>query len=641
MGSTAQAQTIDYQSLEELFGEAVTTSATGKPQRAPDVPVTMEILTDEDIRRSPATDIPGVLRHVGGMSVWQWTRTYSDVSVRGNNEVFSPRLLVLVNGRQVYTDDYGHVAWETIPVQLEEIRQIEIVKGPNSALFGFNAVGGVVNIITYNPLYDDVSSAGVRVGTDDYKQGHFLHTIQGENYGMRLSGGRMTSEDFDSPAGFDYEDPDQWSFAVDSVFEVTDSAHLRLEVNKSALQASHFIPSYAPSSTRHGTESAKLSLAAEAGPGMFEATVYHNISEKKGLDPTFPLELDNSVTVAQAEYLFPFSVNHDFQVLTEYRHNSLTGSNVVPDGSEVYYDLYAAGGMWNWRLRDNLSWTNAIRVDHLDMGRSGPLLTNALVTSNEQYNKRITEIAYNSGLVWHATPHDTLRLSTARGVQAPSLWDFGQMLDFGPVTVVGNPGIDASVIKNYEIGYDRRIDQISGQLRTSVFYQEIKDIKGPDNVNTVGTSIQPDNIGDSSTIGAEIGLEGLIGTDWNWDANYMIQHVDDKLTVNQGGTTTVGYDGEDATPTHTLNGHLGYTKGAWEVDGYARYVTGYKVLRGISPYSEVDAGSFLSLSGRVAYNVNENITLALSGQQLNHEDVRETSAPGRERQVFLSVNASF
>jgi outer membrane receptor for ferrienterochelin and colicins len=57
-----------------------------------------------------------------------------EVGIRGYNQPYNPRLLVLVNGRQVYLDDYGHVNWSSIPIQLDEIRQIEVIKGPNSAL---------------------------------------------------------------------------------------------------------------------------------------------------------------------------------------------------------------------------------------------------------------------------------------------------------------------------------------------------------------------------------------------------------------------------------------------------------------------------------------------------------------------------
>src|SRR5882724_6237834 len=153
---TLRAQTIDYGALEQLFGEPVTTSATGSPQRATEVPANMEIITADEIRRSGAYDIPGVLRHVLGVDVMQWTSDNADVGLRGYDQAFSPRVLVLIDGRQVYADHYGYTPWAAIPVELGAIRQIEVVKGPNSALFGFNAVSGVVNIITYNPLYDDL-----------------------------------------------------------------------------------------------------------------------------------------------------------------------------------------------------------------------------------------------------------------------------------------------------------------------------------------------------------------------------------------------------------------------------------------------------------------------------------------------------
>jgi len=160
--SAAHADTIQYGALEELFGEPVTTSATGAPQRATDAPVPMTIITQEDIRRSGAYDIPGVLRDVVGVNVQRHSTFGADVGVRGYNQNFSPRILVLVNGRQVYLDDYGRTSWANIPVQLGEIRQIEVVKGPSTALFGFNAISGVINILTFNPLYDDVSVAEVR-----------------------------------------------------------------------------------------------------------------------------------------------------------------------------------------------------------------------------------------------------------------------------------------------------------------------------------------------------------------------------------------------------------------------------------------------------------------------------------------------
>ena len=163
--SPLHAQSIDYGSLEQLFKEPVTTSVDGSPQRASEVPATMEIITAEEIRRSGAKDIPSVLRHLGGIDTLEWGDDNIDVGIRGYDQAFSPRLLVLVDGRQVYADDYGYTPWSSVPVELGAIRQIEIVKGPNCALFGFNAVGGVINIVTYNPLYDKIDAAAATGGT--------------------------------------------------------------------------------------------------------------------------------------------------------------------------------------------------------------------------------------------------------------------------------------------------------------------------------------------------------------------------------------------------------------------------------------------------------------------------------------------
>src|ERR1700682_3707244 len=89
----AVAQSMDYGALQQLFGESVTTSATGSPQRVTEVPTNMEIITAEDVRRSGANSIPGVLRHVAGIDVLQWTSDEADVGVRGYDQVRSPRLL--------------------------------------------------------------------------------------------------------------------------------------------------------------------------------------------------------------------------------------------------------------------------------------------------------------------------------------------------------------------------------------------------------------------------------------------------------------------------------------------------------------------------------------------------------------------
>ena len=174
----ARAQSVDYNAMEQMFGEPITTSVTGSPQRASEAPAAMTIVTQDDIRRSGADNLPDVLQFVNGIDIERFSFGQADVAVRGYDQPMTPRLLVLVNGRQVYLDSYGYVDWNAIPVQLSEIRQIEVVKGPQSALFGFNAAGGVINIITYDPLFDKVNTATIGYGTDGTILGSAVATGQ-------------------------------------------------------------------------------------------------------------------------------------------------------------------------------------------------------------------------------------------------------------------------------------------------------------------------------------------------------------------------------------------------------------------------------------------------------------------------------
>lgn len=94
------------------------------------------------------------------------------------------------NGRQVYLDHFGYTDWASLPIALSEIRQIEVVRGPNSAIFGFNAVSGVVNIITFNPKFDDTNVIELRAGTGESTSVSAVKTVRlGERLSFRISGG--------------------------------------------------------------------------------------------------------------------------------------------------------------------------------------------------------------------------------------------------------------------------------------------------------------------------------------------------------------------------------------------------------------------------------------------------------------------
>ncbi|EWY41994.1 TonB-denpendent receptor [Skermanella stibiiresistens SB22] len=658
---------MNYGDLEALFKEPVTTSATGKPQRQTEVPVTMDIISAEDIRRSGATGIPDILRNVAGVDIWRWTNGASDVGVRGYNQGYSPRLLVLVNGRQVYLDHYGLTNWSAIPVELSEIRQIEVVKGPNSALFGFNAVAGVINIITFSPLYDDVNTATVRGGTQKYREASLVNTIKfGEKGGLRISAGASNSDEFDTAANpmvsLLRRDPERRSISMDGLFQVGPDTQWGVDLTRSHVEQTEMLSIFSPVAATTDTYSARTSLTGEGEYGLWEASIYRNWLEAS-LDsgnvlPTLPIS--NSVTVAKLQDLFKVGTSHSFRISAEYRHNAM--ETVPHKDATVSYDVYSSGGMWDWAVTDTVSLTNAVRVDHLRLDRGGPIgLVNVPGANgpftNDDYDKKLTEFSYNSSLAWRPTRLDTFRLMASRGVQLPSMIGLGYSdgfpVPFGPIgasRLSGNPDIDPMAVMNYEFGYDRRLPSIDALGRFSLYRQTSKNLIG-DIDGTRITAISPagydflfSNIGGSNATGAEIGLDGRIGTSWRWGVNYAFEIIDDDLVAAYDDGRAGGAAFEDSTPRHKVNAKLGYTLGAFEADLSAHYVSGAKV-----PFYQVNTGGTqlvnvddqITFSGRLGYHVNDVFTVALEGLSFNQTSHRETSMPEVERRVYLSLRADY
>ena len=142
-----QSRDLTERSLEDLMNIEVT-SVSKKEQKLSRTAAAIFVITREDIRRSGATNIPDLLRMVPGMEIAQINNDTWAISARGLNQEFANELLVLVDGRNVYTPTFGGVFWDAVDVPLEDIERIEVIRGPGGSIWGANAVNGVVNIIT-------------------------------------------------------------------------------------------------------------------------------------------------------------------------------------------------------------------------------------------------------------------------------------------------------------------------------------------------------------------------------------------------------------------------------------------------------------------------------------------------------------
>ena len=184
------------------------TSVSKKPERLMDAAAAIQVITSEDIQHSGATSLPELLRLVPGVQVSRVDSNTWAVGVRGFTSTLSRSLLVLIDGRSVYSPLFAGVYWDVQDVLLDDIDRIEVIRGPGATLWGANAVNGVINIITKDAHQTRGTLASVGGGNEE-------RLLTAVRYGGETSGGvafRTYAKSFDREAEFhqDGNDFDGW-----------------------------------------------------------------------------------------------------------------------------------------------------------------------------------------------------------------------------------------------------------------------------------------------------------------------------------------------------------------------------------------------------------------------------------------------
>jgi iron complex outermembrane receptor protein len=157
-------QPVWLRPLEELMQVEVLTVGK-KEQRLLDSAASVYVLTNDEIRRSGLTTVPDLLRLVPGVTFARIDASKWSVSIRGFADRFANKLLVMIDGRSLYSRLFSGVFWDTLGVPVEEIERIEVIRGPGASLWGTNAVNGVINIVTRAASGDPGTSFTVGSGT--------------------------------------------------------------------------------------------------------------------------------------------------------------------------------------------------------------------------------------------------------------------------------------------------------------------------------------------------------------------------------------------------------------------------------------------------------------------------------------------
>ncbi len=642
----ASAQTVNYGQLEEIFGEPITTSATGKPQKVSEVPVNMEIITQEDIRHSGADNLPDVLQFTTGIDFRRSSFNDGEVGVRGYDQPWNPRLLVLLNGRPVYEDFYGDVVWAAIPVQLDEIRQIEVVKGPNSALFGFNAASGVINIVTYDPIHDSADAVTLRTGTQALKEGSVVGTLHvTDDLGIRISAGGLKANEF-STRGLPAENavgllqPTIGTFNIDARWLIAPGVEWALEGGAGTMKR-NFPADETPENDR--TTSMRTRLTADTAVGLLDVDLWRNTYNINYLGS----QAQQAVNIAddlRVSDLFKIGADHTFRASFEYKYNQAQGQFF--NRSTIDYSTYSGGLMWNWDIMPGLTMSNAVREDHMVLGMKGGLLPETGLTQAD-FDRTLDAQSFNSGIVYAVSSNDVARLMASRGFQLPSLNDLGQQIAVpsGGYIEIGQPALKATSVFNVEGNFDHSFTDLGATLRTAVYWQHNADLFGYDvgGGYYIGPNYvyQSSNIGSSDEAGFEISLKKRASEGLRWNIGYKYANVYDSIYPTIAPGAYSAYQG--STPHHVIDFGAGYSVGRWDFDVMGRWQSAFKdyIYSSLYGYLPVQLTDYITLNAHVGFKLTDFLSLGVTAEQFDEARIQARAGLATDRRLIFSATANF
>lgn len=454
MSSTARAQALRdlaEMSIEDLMRIEIT-SAARRQQPASDAAAAVFVITQADIRRSGLTTIPDVLRLAPGMNVAQINSNKWAVSARGFNGLFANRLLVLVDGRSIYNRLFGGVLWDTGDLVLDDIDRIEVIRGPGAALWGANAVNGVINIVT-KPAADTQGGLvrvdgghsgqqgavryGGRIGSAHYRV-HGQWTGQGES--LTTAGQPAGDESRSITSGFRAD----WS-ATPGVF--------MLQGGVTAGHAHALWPNLDPlTAARQPIATDPTDTWATHLVGRFTHTP----------DSGASLQVQSFVDMASRNEPVGQYRRHAFDVDTQYQ--SRIGRHEVVAGTGYRFVGERFDGRVGFSITpalDRSSLVTAFVQDEIALFANRVSLTLGSQVQYDSFSK--LDVQPTARVMWKAFRQHRLWAATSRAVKTPAMTDRGLRIDLAPVagpgglpvlvTALGSPAAKTERHSDAEIGY--------------------------------------------------------------------------------------------------------------------------------------------------------------------------------------------
>ncbi|MCH2037600.1 MAG: TonB-dependent receptor [Rickettsiales bacterium] len=475
--------------------------------------------------------------------------------------------------------------------------------------------------------------------------------------------------------------PERRSVALDLWSQLSSNVQFNVYLSKNQFHRNEVNSALINSAIRHDTDSLRARLLADTHYGMIEADIYHNatLSNIDNFSDVFASSIqasfDNHTTVARLSNTFEVGKDHVFRIGTEYRDASNFVSSPLArvDADDLRYEIYTGSALWDWDATDRLATSVAIRYDHFELKPNSTFVSPTIQTlfnsigaptpfSDEDYNQTRREISYNVGAVYNIDNNNTIRVSTARGIDLPSFAEFGlQFLSpdfdgnpldptFDTQAILGNPYTDTSVITNYELGYDRKIPALSALFRGALFFQTSDDMQSFYASSVDGFAVDSQflgNIGDSQMYGVELGLQGVLDTNWQWMANYTFLNIEDDF--NNQRHSAINFSApvsfEDSVVNHVFNAGIGYHNDAFHSNIFVQYKTDFDDLEVVpasanSEFQLRNVDDQFIINANINYHINDMVDWQLAANNITGQ-TNEYVSTNSETTVWSGVRLMF
>ena len=610
-------QDLTKMSLEDLMNIEIT-SVSKRAESLSRTAAAASVITQRDIQQSGAMNLPDVLRMAPGVNVAQISANKWAISIRGMNGLYSHVLLVLLDGRIVYSTASGGVYWDVLDFPLEDIERIEVVRGPGGAMWGSNAVNGVVSIITKKASATRGTLAVTGGGTLTPEFGTLQYGAgAGKSTDYRVFAKYFNQEQ--SPGLTRAAGADGWhvlrgGFRIDSVASARD----RLTIEGDLYDGREGITgSVLPSITAPALQQTDLKVNVSGGflQGVWDHTysrrsdtsvqlsydrsARHNVlNEKRG---TFDLTFQHHIAVrARHDIVWGFEA----RISRSTSQGSLFASLQPPDNRA---DLFGAFLQDEIALSANrLYLTLGAKVEHSNYSRF-----NAMPTAR---------------LAWTPTNHQTLWTAISRAVRTPSVADASIRLNFkgvpGPggvpalVSLIGNPNTKDENLFAVEAGYRATL---SGRLSIDVtaYYNHYTKQRAQQPAATFfeSTPAPPhfvfptrfQNIMHGEAHGWESVVQWRVSDRWTLRPGYAFEQVHMHLQPGSASSSSVSVT-EGSAPVNSaqLRSNLALPHGlSWDASAY--FVG--RIANPVVP-------SYTRLDTSLSWQAQERLSLSLVGQNL-------------------------